>query len=77
MVSVDYYLSKRGNTEIICSIFVTPENNTISDMLFGFNNFKENVCRSLSFYKIRQLLQLEGALVKRFSVVYLLMVQHC
>ena len=45
MVSVAYYLSKRSNTEIICSIFVNPRNNMISDMLVRFfDNFKEKMC---------------------------------
>ena len=32
MDSIAYYLSKRGNTEIICFIFLDPKNNMISDV---------------------------------------------
>ena len=48
MVSVAYHLSKRGNTEIICFIFVNPQNNMISVMpiLIPFQKIittKENI----------------------------------
>ena len=73
MVSTVYFLSKRGNTEIICSIFVTPQNNMIPGMPSCLVSIilKKNMCRSLSFNEKRQLVQTERALENKFSVVYL------
>ena len=41
MVFVACYLNKRGNTEIICSIFANPQNKMILEM--PVYNFKENI----------------------------------
>ena len=72
MVSVAYYLSKRANTEMICSIFVNPQNNMISGMPVWFSIIlKKTVCGSLFLNEIRQLVQPKRALENRFSVVYL------
>ena len=69
MVSVAYYLSKRGNTEIMFHLCESSESHDFRNACLVSIIVKKNVCRSLSFNEIRQLGQPEKALQNRFSVV--------